>query len=47
MKKINLKNGTIIAALTLVSIFYLSSALYHGSFISTCTFTEGEVPYPL
>lgn len=46
MKKINLKSGITIATLTLVFVVYLSSALYHGSFTSTCTFTEGEVPLP-
>jgi len=32
--------------LAIILTAYLTSALYHGSFISTCTFTEGEVSLP-
>lgn len=46
MKKINLKSGIKVFVIALVFIVYLSSVLYHGSFTSTCTFTEGEVPLP-
>lgn len=32
--------------LTIIVTAYLSSALYYGSFVSTCTYSESEVPLP-
>jgi hypothetical protein len=39
-------NFFVIIILAVIFAAYLASALYHGSFVSTCTFTEREVPLP-